>query len=541
MQFLKKLSIKSLMFFLLVIVFCAFLATAISVNTSNERVKVTSSFVEHTYDVMITIEQTIQQIVNMETGYRGFLLTGQKNFLEPYESGKTDVKKLTNRLIKLTADNPSQTRIFNRVVELLDKWQKDVLEFGISLRLTNDVDGVKAFVSQQKGKLYVDELRTLLSKASDAESSLLKVRDDEQNQSMSNLITTTFIFAALGCLVSFAFLHIINNSIQSNISEVSLAIERLAHGELKKISVTPSKNEFFDLKNSFNTSIDRLSSLVHGLADSSNSTSSAAEELSVVMNTSSQNAQHELAQIEEISAAISQLSSTSREVSHNAAQAEEEARRAIENVTSGNNALSQSISLTEIINESVSTTAKMIEDLKDSVLNIGEVTTVISSISEQTNLLALNAAIEAARAGEHGRGFAVVADEVRVLATKTQESTEKIQGIILTLQEKSEEANKNMSSNVTLIQDSVELSELVRASFDDISQSVQSISDINALVATASTQQHSVTEDIAKNTTTTFDLVHENVAAVNQTLQASKDLAVLSERQSEELSFFKLG
>ena len=529
------------MFFLLVIVFCAFLATAISVNTSNERVKVTSSFVEHTYDVMITIEQTIQQIVNMETGYRGFLLTGQKNFLEPYESGKTDVKKLTNQLIKLTADNPSQTRIFNRVVELLDKWQKDVLEFGISLRLTNDVDGVKAFVSQQKGKLYVDELRTLLSKASDAESSLLKVRDDEQNQSMSNLITTTFIFAALGCLVSFAFLHIINNSIQSNISEVSLAIERLAHGELKKISVTPSKNEFFDLKNSFNTSIDRLSSLVHGLADSSNSTSSAAEELSVVMNTSSQNAQHELAQIEEISAAISQLSSTSREVSHNAAQAEEEARRAIENVTSGNNALSQSISLTEIINESVSTTAKMIEDLKDSVLNIGEVTTVISSISEQTNLLALNAAIEAARAGEHGRGFAVVADEVRVLATKTQESTEKIQGIILTLQEKSEEANKNMSSNVTLIQDSVELSELVRASFDDISQSVQSISDINALVATASTQQHSVTEDIAKNTTTTFDLVHENVAAVNQTLQASKDLAVLSERQSEELSFFKLG
>ena len=198
-------------------------------------------------------------------------------------------------------------------------------------------------------------------------------------------------------------------------------------------------------------------------------------------------------------------------------------------------------SLTKIINDSVEKTALMIEELKVSAISIGEITNVINSISEQTNLLALNAAIEAARAGEQGRGFAVVADEVRNLAAKTQESTLSIQSIIEKLQTQSEEVNNNMVENVTSIRESVLLTESVKQSFDEIINSVQNISDINALVATASQEQYSVTEDIAKNTTRTFDLVNENAAAVSQTSQAAQDLALLAEKQKQELSFFKLG
>lgn len=247
-----------------------------------------------------------------------------------------------------------------------------------------------------------------------------------------------------------------------------------------------------------------------------------------------------MAQVEEISTAISELSSTSKEVTTNATHAEEEAQSAINNVDIGKQHLENSMSLTRSINDSVQQTASMIEELRANAVNIGEVTNVISSISDQTNLLALNAAIEAARAGEQGRGFAVVADEVRNLAAKTQQSTQHIQEIISKLQSQSEKANNNMIENVTLIQKSVVLAEDVKLSFNDIENSVQAISDINTLVATASQEQYSVTEDIAKNTTRTFDLVNENVSSIHQTQLVSQELAKLAEQQKSEIALFKL-
>ncbi|MUJ23090.1 methyl-accepting chemotaxis protein [Aliivibrio fischeri] len=266
----------------------------------------------------------------------------------------------------------------------------------------------------------------------------------------------------------------------------------------------------------------------------------SAEESNVVMEVTANNSQHELAQVEEISTAISELSSTSKEVTTNATHAEEEAQSAINNVDIGKKHLENSMSLTRSINDSVQQTASMIEELRANAVNIGEVTNVISSISDQTNLLALNAAIEAARAGEQGRGFAVVADEVRNLAAKTQQSTQHIQEIISKLQSQSEKANNNMIENVTLIQQSVVLAEDVKLSFNDIENSVQAISDINTLVATASQEQYSVTEDIAKNTTRTFDLVNENVSSIHQTQLVSQELAKLAEQQKSEIALFKL-
>ena len=281
-------------------------------------------------------------------------------------------------------------------------------------------------------------------------------------------------------------------------------------------------------------------SILQKMDNGSAQLATSAEESNVVMGVTAENSQHELAQIEEISTAISELSSTSKEVTLNATQAEEQAQSAINNVNAGKKHLEESILLTQSINISVQQTAIMIEELKVNAIDIGEVTSVISSISDQTNLLALNAAIEAARAGEQGRGFAVVADEVRNLAAKTQQSTKHIQDIISKLQTQSEKANSNMIENVTLIQKSVVLSEDVKISFNDIANSVQAISDINTLVATASQEQYSVTEDIARNTTRTFDLVNENVSSIHQTQQVSQELAILAEQQKSDLSLFKL-
>lgn len=282
----------------------------------------------------------------------------------------------------------------------------------------------------------------------------------------------------------------------------------------------------------------QLSELIQHSLNISENVSSSSTELNSIMNETKSNSQQELAQVEQISTAINELSSTSNEVSGKAVMAEEAARDAQNNIINGKQTLEKNVVLTSDINDSVSESATIIQELREFAIEIGTVIEVINGISDQTNLLALNAAIEAARAGEQGRGFAVVADEVRELASKTQKSTVSIREIIEKLQSQSKKATENMTTNVELINESVELTEGVKAAFESISAAVDSISEINALVATASQQQHSVTEEISQNTTQAYDLVQQNVSAIDDTLLASSELAQMAVKQKEELSNF---
>jgi methyl-accepting chemotaxis protein len=320
--------------------------------------------------------------------------------------------------------------------------------------------------------------------------------------------------------------------------EIAQLMEQMAKGDLSQ-NLTHTGKETGIYRSLLNLS-SQLASLIKTSHNISENVSSAAQELNAVMSDTQRNAQDELQQIEQVSTAVNELSSTSQEVSDKAVMAEDEARNTQHSVNSGKQTLEQNIALTDKINTSVTNTAAIVVELTQFVNEIGSVTEVINTISEQTNLLALNAAIEAARAGEQGRGFAVVADEVRNLASKTQQSTVNIQGIIEKLQAQSVRANKNMSENVDLIKESVSLADQIKAAFEEIAQASESISDINTLVATASQQQFAVTNEISQATTHTFDLVHQNVAAINQTLQASAELAQLAEAQKSELAYFKV-
>lgn len=447
--------------------------------------------------------------------------------------------------------------------------QKDLLislgfnshEIGVylkSLELSNTLANLeeKSIKMVKEGKtkealeiLYSNEYKAELLKISNPVNQLFNLVETRLKESIdnvnntesiySNVVIIYLIFFTIAICGYFSFIYnMLMRFIGGDPIEIEAIVKRISQGDLSQS--LPDSGKETGIYASILVLSKALSSSLKLSSDISDNVSSSSEELTAVMKDTAKNFQNELAQVEEISTAISELSSTSKEVSANAVQAEDETRKAIKNVQQGNSNLEQSIAFIQNINESVQETATMIEALRNSALDIGEVTNVISSISEQTNLLALNAAIEAARAGEQGRGFAVVADEVRNLAGKTQESTQSIQDIITKLQAQSEQANDNMIKNVSAIRESVTLSENVKGSFNDIIHSVQAISDINTLVATASQEQYCVTEDIAKNTTRTFDLVNENVAAINQIEQAAQELVLLAEKQKEELSFFKL-
>lgn len=367
--------------------------------------------------------------------------------------------------------------------------------------------------------------------------------DSEISQSAHEYLIFSIMVAIVSVVCSitaifFLVKQIILKPVGGAPSDIAALMEEIAKGNLDlKLDHSGKPSGIYLSVINLSEQLKELIKSSHSIADN---VASASQELNTVMGETLTNAKNEHRQVEQISTAVDELSSTSREVSEKAVLAEDATRKMLEDVTIGKNTLEKNIVLTSDISESVTNTAVIIEELRAFSIEIGSVTDVINQISEQTNLLALNAAIESARAGEHGRGFAVVADEVRNLASKTQTSTVTIQRVIEKLQTQSDIANNNMSENLKLISNSVELADQIRVAFEDISTSVASISDINTIVATSSQEQSCVTEDIAKNTTLAFDLVQQNVAAINQTLQASAELAQLAESQKKELGHFKI-
>ncbi|WP_242065853.1 methyl-accepting chemotaxis protein [Moritella sp. F3] len=360
--------------------------------------------------------------------------------------------------------------------------------------------------------------------------------------SNANLVgSLMFLFiAVIVAIVIFYFFIVkyIYAPIGGEPEDISNLMEKMARGDLTAVSTTGKATT--GIYASMLVLLHELQDVVQRTHAISDNVSSASVELAAVMGEAATNSQHEIAQIEQVATAVNELSSTAAEVSLNASNAEDAANNAIDSVSRGNDALQESDAITKRIEVSVQESTLMVNQLRAYSIEIGSVVDVINTISQQTNLLALNAAIEAARAGEQGRGFAVVADEVRALAAKTQESTVNIQEIITKLQEQSEKADSYMNSNVELIQGSRQIAQTVSHCFTDISHSVSLISDMNTLVSTASHEQSAVTQDIAANVMQASDMVTQNVAGIDQSNQASEELARLSEEQKMILNFFKL-
>ncbi|MCU7843763.1 MAG: methyl-accepting chemotaxis protein [Candidatus Thiodiazotropha sp. (ex Monitilora ramsayi)] len=289
----------------------------------------------------------------------------------------------------------------------------------------------------------------------------------------------------------------------------------------------------------FNRMMATLQEMINHITDSSNQLSTAAEQLGVIARAANVGANQQQTETEQVATAMNEMTATVQEVAQHASSAAEASETADHNAHKGHSIVEQNRDSIHLLANEVMSTAEIIGDLSKESENIGTVLSVIRGIAEQTNLLALNAAIEAARAGEQGRGFAVVADEVRTLAQRSHESTQDIQTIVERLQQTAERAVSAMDKGKEQAQESVARSQIAAESLEAILRSVSVIKDMNLQIATASEEQASVSEEINRSVININDVTGETITNTSQTMETGQSLLDMSTQLNDIVRRFK--
>jgi methyl-accepting chemotaxis protein len=360
-----------------------------------------------------------------------------------------------------------------------------------------------------------------------------------QKQSLLHLIAIAIGVLVIGGSVAGLYWYMTRSFRPLN--AVIATVNGIAQGDLTtRIDGRESQDETGQLLAATRTMSDGLHALISEVTNSTSQLSTAAEEMSVVSEQNRRGAQQQQSEIDQIAAAMNEMAATVQEVARNAAAAADAANKANGEAQNGKKVVSDTVEAIDAVAHEVESAAEVIHRLDADSVSIGAVLDVIKGIAEQTNLLALNAAIEAARAGEQGRGFAVVADEVRTLASRVQKSTEEIQGMISRLQGGANDAVQVMESSRERAQSAVGQASQAGDALTRITQAVVTINQMNSQIAQAANQQSTVAREIDVNITTISQVASTTADGAAQTAHESEELARLANHLQELVKQFRV-
>lgn len=499
----------------------------------------------HTYNVINASADLLVSLVNIETGARGFVITGRDQFLGPLESGERDFQSNLDLLRQLTKDNPAQQRRLAETQAMHDQWLREDINIYLELR-RQVVAGQQSFealierVATGSSKVKVDAMRRLISDIQGEERALLAQRTASMNAAKFLSLTILLAGGVIATLLAMSVAFVMSRSIAGRLQQVVEVARSIAQGRLDSRIQRGGRDEIGVLLDAFATMQERLREMIGQirvgagqLVEAAQNISSASTQLSVSTQEQSQAASSMAATVEELTVSINHVADNANEAH---ALSSDSGRQSAE----GGAVIQETLASMQSIADTVQGAAAQIAELGQHSDQISSIVNVIKEIADQTNLLALNAAIEAARAGEQGRGFAVVADEVRLLAQRTANSTQEITEMIKKIQVGTRNAVSNMEVGVQQVSGGLEQASQAGDAIVAIRQASGRVVDVVDQISLALREQTVASQDVARNVERIAQMSMHNseaVADTSRTAQGLQQLALTLEKQVASFRF----
>ena len=538
-----------------------------------------AGWVDHTHQVLTDLAKLLSSLQDAETGQRGYIITGLEDFLEPYKAGLAQEDVHRKELVKLTADNPNQQRRLE-ALEPLIKERLALLLQGIELRRTNDFAAAQKFVTSGTSRKEMDETRKLITAMKDEEEVLLKKRDAEAAQSAITTYWTLGLLALGGSLFTVIIGVLLWRNIAVPLQGLTGVAERIALGDLTasvateerhdevgvltqnfqrmtqwlqsmavvagkvsggdlRVQVTP-QSERDVLGNAFAEMVANLRRLTTEITESVNVLGSSASEISTSTSQLAASATETATAVSETTTTVEEVRQTAQVASQKARFVADSAQKASQISQSGKKATDESAAGMNRIKQQMDSIAESMVRLSEQTQAISDIIASVDDIAQQSNLLAVNAAIEAAKAGEQGKGFAVVAQEVKSLADQSKQATAHVRTILSDIQKATSAAVMATEQGAKAVETGVRQSSQAGESILALANSVTEASQAAIQIAASTQQQLTGVDQVATAMESIKQASGQNVAGAKQMETATHNLNELGQRLKQLVQRYKV-